>query len=172
MSAVSTLLKTALPTETGAVVPVARVQPAALLAIVRDVVSVGGTVWIRVTGKSMNPIIRHGDRVLIGGVRGALRCGAVVLLDAGGSPLLHRVVAYRPEGIITRGDSRITEDPPQPLSSILGEALIVERGASSVCLVPTLAFGVAPLVRGLAWRARMRVPSAWAQLRRVRAYVR
>jgi hypothetical protein len=157
------------PTETRAVEGVARVQPAALLAIVRDVVSVGGSVWIRVTGKSMNPIIRDGDRVLIGGVRGAPRCGSVVLLDAGGSPLLHRIVAYRPEGIITRGDSRITEDPPHPLSSVLGRALIVERGASSICLVPTLAFGIGPLMRGVAWRARMRIPSAWPPLRRVRA---
>jgi len=146
---------------------VARVEPAALLEIARAAISVGGAVWIRVTGKSMNPLIRHGDRVLVGALRTAPAVGAIVLLDAGGMPLLHRVVAKSGDTITTRGDSRRTSDQPRRVTDVVGRAVIVRRGGTPICLVPTLAFGIAPLFRALAWWVRVRIPGTW-MLRRPR----
>jgi hypothetical protein len=152
---------------------VARVKPEALIEIVRATVSVGGAIWIRVTGKSMNPIIRHGDRVLITRSRGTPPRGAVVLLDGGGTPLLHRVAAQRAGFVVTRGDSRTMNDAPHPMSSILGRAVVVRRGGVTICLAPTIAFGVVPLVRAVAWWIRTRVPEAWVvRFKRLRTNAR
>lgn len=171
MSAADTLVKLEVRTDEDAPAHVARVQPDALIEIVRTTVSVGGAIWIRVTGKSMNPIIRHGDRVLITAVRGTPRRGAVVLVDANSAPLLHRVVSQRAGSVVTRGDSRKVNDQPHPMSSIVGRAVIVRRGGITICLAPTFAFGVMPLLRALAWWLRVHLPDAWAaRLRRVRSH--
>jgi hypothetical protein len=161
MSAADTLVELELRTDEEGAPQVARVRPEALLEIVRTTVSVGGAIWIRVTGKSMNPIIRHGDRVLITPSRGAPRRGAVVLLDAGGTPLLHRVVSRGAGWVITRGDNRKLNDEPHPITSILGRAIVVRRGEQAICLAPTLAFGLAPLLHAVAWWFRTRIPGAW-----------
>jgi hypothetical protein len=161
MSAADALVELDLPPDEAAPAYVARVRPEALIEIVRTTVSLGGAIWIRVTGKSMNPIIRHGDRVLITASRGALRRGTVVLLDAGATPLLHRVVSHGAGWLITRGDSRKLNDQPHPITSILGRAIVVRRGGVTICLAPTLAFGFAPLLRAVAWWFRTLVPDPW-----------
>jgi hypothetical protein len=152
---------------------VARVRPEVLLEVVRAAVGVDGAIWLRVTGKSMNPIIRHGDRVLIVACPSVPARGAVVLMDAGGVPLLHRIVSHRGGSVITRGDNRSVADQPRPATSIVGRALVVRRDGTAVCLAPTLAFGVAPLLRAVAWWLRMRLPGAWAvRLGRMRVHAR
>jgi hypothetical protein len=162
-----------LATDGRAGTPVACVRPEALIEIVRAAVSVGGAAWIRVTGKSMNPIIRHGDRVLIAASRRPPTRGAIMLLDAGGSPLLHRVVRVSGGSVVTKGDSRTVTDKPHLIGSIIGRAVVVRRGSSLVCLAPTLQFGVRPVLLALAWWVRLRLPRAWGiRLPRVRRYAR
>jgi hypothetical protein len=173
MSAADALVELELRTDEEAPAQVARVGPEALIEIVRATVSVGGSIWIRVTGKSMNPIIRHGDRVLITRWRGRARRGAVVLLDAAGAPLLHRVVSHGAGSVITKGDGRTMNDEPHPVTSILGHAVVVRREGVTICLAPTLTFGTAPLLRAVAWWFRTRVPEAWvARFRRIRTHAR
>jgi hypothetical protein len=173
MSAADAPVEVDLLTDDVAPARVARVRPEALIEIVRTTVSVGGAIWIRVTGKSMNPIVRHDDRVLITASRGVPRRGAVLLLDAAGTPLLHRVVSHSAGWVITRGDSRKLNDAPHPISSILGRAILVRRGGVAICLAPTLVFGLAPLLRAVAWWFRVRVPLAWvAGFRRMRSHGR
>ena len=161
MSGVDALVDLDIRTDDQSPTRIAHVRPDALIDIVRATVSVGGAIWIRVTGKSMNPIIRHGDRVLITALRGTPRRGSVVLLDGGGVPILHRVVRHRRGWVITKGDSRKINDAPHPTTAIAGCAVVVRRGRVTVCLAPTLAFGIAPVLRGIAWRLRTRVPNAW-----------
>jgi hypothetical protein len=163
MSAVDTLVELDIRTDAHAPARVARVHPEALIQIVRSAVSVNGAVWIRVTGKSMNPIIRQGDRVLITALRRVPARGAVVLIDAEGIPLLHRVVRMRGGSVITKGDNRRLADPPQPLTAVVGRAMLVRRGGTPICLAPTLEFGFLPLLRAVAWWARVRSPRTWMQ---------
>ncbi len=173
MSPTDTLVELDLRRDEHAPTRVARVRPEALVEIVRATVSIGGAIWIRVTGKSMNPIIRHGDRVFVTALRGMPRRGMVLLLDANGTPLLHRVASYRVGWVVTKGDSRTMNDEPHAVTAILGRAVVVRRGRATICLAPTLAFGFAPLVRGVAWWLRTRVPNTWfVQLRQVRAHGR
>jgi Peptidase S24-like len=157
MPAASPFVELEVHTDAHAPTRTARVAPGALIEIARAVVSEGGAMWVRVTGKSMNPIIRHGDRVLIAGLSRAPRHGDVVLVDAAGSPLLHRIVSRHAGSVVTKGDGRRTNDPPHPISAVVARALVVRRDGTAICLAPTLAFGVMPLVRAAAWWLRLRL---------------
>ena len=87
---------------------------------------------ITVTGWSMAPALRPGDRVLL--ADGALRVGDVVVVTAPQRLLVHRVVAFvaardgsEPGFVITRGDGVRHCDAPSPLASVLGRVVAVER---------------------------------------------
>lgn len=137
--------------------PVCEVSGPALLEIARAATGTGGCLWIRVTGKSMNPLIRHGDRVLVAPLRAPARVGQIVLLDSGGAPLLHRIVDIDGGWLITRGDSRRSFDPRLPAAAVLGRVMAVRRGDTVLCVAATFSFGLLPLLRGCVWGLRMQV---------------
>ena len=92
---------------------VSRILPShALIDLVRGVVGAGGSLWIRVTGISMNPVIQEGDSVLLARLARAPRRGDVLFIDACGRPVLHRVKRIEPERVVTRGDAALTDDAP------------------------------------------------------------
>lgn len=137
----------------------ARVLPSeTLLDLVRGVVEAGGGVWIRVTGISMNPVLREGDSVLLARLARPPRRGDVLFVDARGTPLLHRVTQRDAHTVVTRGDAARTEDAPVSLVACAAQALAVRRGTALVALTPTLQFGLKALVWYAAWRMRARLP--------------
>lgn len=137
----------------------ARVLPAdGLLAVARGVTDLGGEVWIRVTGLSMNPLLREGDSVLLSPLTQPPRRGDVLLIDMHGAPLLHRVRRFEGASVVTRGDACQRDDPAAAEASCIGRAIAARRGGSVLVLVPTLRFGVRPLVRYAAWWLRVRIP--------------
>ena len=139
----------------------ARILPAdGLVDLVRGVVGAGGSLWIQVTGISMNPLLREGDGVLLTALARPARPGDVLFLDASGQPLLHRVHRLTNGMIVTRGDAARTDDVPVPPSACVARALAVRRGSVTVALAPTVRLGIKPLLWLLAWRLRLRIP-AW-----------
>ncbi len=86
---------------------------------------------ITVTGWSMAPALRPGDRLLLDD--GALRVGDVVVVAAPRRLLVHRVIAFgtacdgEPGFVITRGDGVRHCDAPAPLTAVLGRVVAVER---------------------------------------------
>ena len=143
------------------ITPSPRILPAdGLIELVRGVVGAGGSVWIRVTGISMNPLLREGDSVLLTALARAPRPGDVLLLAVPGQPLLHRVHRLSGGMIVTRGDAAHTDDLPVPLSASVARALAVRRGSVTVALAPTVRLGIKPLLWLLAWRLRLRMPSS------------
>jgi phage repressor protein C with HTH and peptisase S24 domain len=100
---------------------------ARLLELARGVIGQGGEMWIVVTGHSMQPIIRPGDRVLLGPVD-EIRPGLVVLADNGGAPLLHRVTRVLGEEVVLRGDATHDDDRPLRVSDVVGRVRMVSRG--------------------------------------------
>ena len=140
--------------------PNARViAPGALLDLVRGVVASGGSVWIRVTGISMNPVVREADSVLLTRPRRGPRRGDVVFLDLRGKPVLHRVRVLAPGVLVTRGDAACRDDEPVLPDAYVAQAVAVRRGGVTIALTPTLRFGVMPILWMLAWKFRVRVPS-------------
>ena len=139
----------------------ARTLPAdGLIELVRGVASVGGSVWIQVTGISMNPLIREGDSVLLTPLTRRPRPGDVLFLDAAGTPLLHRVRRLSDGMVVTRGDAALADDVPVLPSACLARAVALRRGSITMVLAPTLRFGVKPLLWLAAWQLRVRIPSS------------
>src|SRR5688500_17309650 len=140
--------------------PAARVLPAQdLIDLVRGVTGAGGSLWVQVTGISMNPMVREGDSVLLAGLTRSPRRGDVVFVDVGGTPLLHRVRELDGGMVLTRGDASLADDAPAPTSACVARALVVRRGSATVALTPTLRFGVKALLWFAAWTIRVRIPS-------------
>lgn len=142
----------------------ARILPSQdLLDLVRAVVSAGGSLWIQVTGISMNPVIQEGDSVLLARLARAPRRGDVLFIDACGRPLLHRVKRIESERIVARGDAALTDDAPVSPAACVAHALAARRGPVTMALTPTLRFGVKALLWHAAWEIRVCVPSSMSQ---------
>lgn len=113
---------------------------------------------ITVTGWSMAPALRPGDRLLL--ADGALRVGDVVVVATPQRLLVHRVVAFvaacddgEPGFVITRGDGVCHCDAPAPLTAVLGRVVAVERNGQRRP-VPDRLRAPRRLVRLATWRQR------------------
>jgi hypothetical protein len=112
------------------------VRPEQLLRVVREVSFVGGGIWISATGTSMWPTLLENDHVLLEpAIR--LTLGDIVLADADGFPLLHRVVRMDRGLVTTRGDARMTADATIPRDAVIGRAVRVRRGQLEWSLKPS-----------------------------------
>lgn len=111
----------------------------------------GTAFWYPVRGGSMSPALLEGDEVLLMRMaQPAARGQVVVVRDAEGRFVLHRVVAVRQDEIITRGDACFRPDPAVPTQSILLKAVRRRRAGQES---PIPAPGWRPL-RRLRWRLR------------------
>jgi len=142
----------------------ARVLPASgLIELVRGVVASGGSLWVRVTGISMNPVLREGDSVLLAPPRRRLRRGDVVFLDFRGRPLLHRVQTNAAGMLVTRGDATCRDDEPVPSDACVAQAVAARRGTTILALTLTLRVGIKPLLWLVAWKIRTGLPPSVAR---------
>ncbi|RMG07123.1 MAG: hypothetical protein D6731_24350 [Planctomycetota bacterium] len=85
----------------------------------------GLRVRLRVRGGSMAPSLHDGQRIEIEPLRRPPRVGEVVACRVGDRLRVHRVVAFGPAGVVTRGDANGRDDPPLPLGEVLGRARAV-----------------------------------------------
>jgi hypothetical protein len=136
--------------------------------LIRDAVTAGGELWVRGSGWSMHPTIRHADPVLVAPLAGAVRRGQIVLVPLGPRLMLHRVVDIQGDVILTRGDSRQRSDAPVPRSAVVARALAVRNNHELTPLFFTRRFGITPLVRFLLKETYRRVRLAKAAVRRPR----
>jgi signal peptidase I len=79
----------------------------------------------------MRPSYVDGDWVLVEpvAVSHPVRVGEVVLSRWSDRLVTHRVVSLRDGAAVTRGDACSWNDPPIPLSALLGRVIEVRRGA-------------------------------------------
>jgi hypothetical protein len=138
-----------------------------LVEVVRVALEPVGSLWLRVTGQSMYPIIREGDSVLL--VRPIrVRAGEVVLVDSPGGPLLHRVTCVCGTRVRTRGDACRSADPEVDVGAIIAKALLARRGARIMALTLTRRFGWRALGHYLVANAQVRAERVWLWLSRFR----
>jgi len=126
------------PGPKGAALSVRDVTVAAdqMVRVVREVSLIGGRLWINTTGSSMHPTLLEGDRVLLEPTTRVAH-GDIVLVDTGGSPLLHRIVRMHGELITTRGDARMTSDATLPRRDVIARAVRARRGDVEWSLEPS-----------------------------------
>lgn len=85
-----------------------------------------GTVGrIAVTGESMAPLLRDGDRVRVR-AEARPRFGDVVVVRAGSGMVVHRLVGLRDGRLVLHGDNVPASDPPLMASSVIGVVTAVE----------------------------------------------
>ena len=117
--------------------------------LIRDAVGAGGEMWVTGSGSSMQPTICHADPVLVAPPARQVRRGQVVLVPLGTGLMLHRVVDVQGEMVLTRGDARRRSDAPVARQEVVARALAVRQQRTVTTLIPTLRFGLGPLVRFL-----------------------
>ena len=92
----------------------------------------GAQHWIAIEGRSMTPLLREGDAVLVSHGRQGVQRGCVVLFRQEGKLVAHRVLRIsRDDGgstLTTKGDSLRTLDAPVPAERIVGWVVAIERG--------------------------------------------
>jgi hypothetical protein len=101
--------------------------------LVREQAARGVPFRFRVTSGSMAPLIEAGDEVVIRAAQPpALRPDDLVLVDAGGLFVLHRLRAVLPDGrLVTHGDRNLDPDRPWTPDELVGQAVAVVRGGQT-----------------------------------------
>jgi hypothetical protein len=101
----------------------------AVAELVREQAARGVPFRFHVTSGSMAPLIRAGDEVLVRAAPAGLRRGDVVLVEAGGAFVVHRLRAILPDGrLVTHGDRNLTPDTPWAPQALVGQVVAVVRG--------------------------------------------
>lgn len=94
-----------------------------------------GHLWLRVSGESMLPLLRDGDRVEIRPAAPEdLRRGDLLVFQQGEHLLVHRLVARHGADWVARGDNLPDRDPPIPLEAVLGKVRRVDGRAGHIDL--------------------------------------
>jgi signal peptidase len=101
--------------------------------VVFDLLSIGYKVCFCANGRSMNPTVREGEKIIVAPVAPSqLRVGDIVLYRNHRGVIAHRVVTIeKREGdarvFILRGDASRSCDAPVESRQILGKVVSVER---------------------------------------------
>ena len=105
----------------------------AFLPVCKEVLAVGGSLPLRVTGVSMRPFLKEGrDTVLLMPVEGVLRRGDVVLFTRpGGKLVLHRIVRVQNGTVTVTGDNQV-ELETVPQEAVLAVVQRVLRGEKTL----------------------------------------
>ena len=127
---------------------------AGVTALVADILEGGATVRLKVTGRSMWPLVPSGARVVVRPVDPmALRIGDMLLFrNTLGASVLHRIVRIDRDPdygrvLRTKGDALGAFDEPVTSDQVLGRAVRIER----------------PLWRGRCWITDLDTPRwRWA----------
>ena len=114
------------------------VQNPVLQAVLNVWSQAGGRHYISITGRSMLPLIRDGDYVLVAHRNTGVKRGDVVVFRYDGKLVAHRVLRiYKGETgytFITKGDNVLQFDPPLSANEIVGKVLVIKRGQRQMSL--------------------------------------
>ena len=99
----------------------------------------GYTVDLPALGTSMRPLIAPGGVIRVAPASaGAVRPGDVVLVDAGGHLVCHRLVYASHDRVVTRGDNAPANDPSLPAAAVIGRVDIPPSPHALYCAVRAL----------------------------------
>jgi len=99
-----------------------------LMPLLREALCRGSRVRMAVSGSSMRPFLRDGDRLELVAVASTPPPGEVVLAEVGeGVYLLHRIAKRRGDRFWLLGDAQVEIQGPLPMSRLIARAVAVER---------------------------------------------
>jgi signal peptidase I len=98
--------------------------------------------YIPITGRSMFPLIRNGDQVLVAHGCAGIRRGEVIVFRHDGKLIAHRVLRISKNeaghAFLTKGDNVLQFDPPLRANEIVGRVLAIKRGEQQISLDTTI----------------------------------
>lgn len=115
------------------------------VSVLRDLAREGSSTVV-VRGQCMEPLIRSGESVNVRARRLYLPGDVIVFRTHAGELAAHRILGWRPAGLITKGDHCDSHDAPVALAEVVG-AVDVQIG------VPARLRALAALLRILLRRA-------------------
>ena len=112
-----------------------RLRPQLAAEMLRE----GRSVEMPLGGSSMRPLLAPGDRLLIHPARASdVRPGDVVLVDADGWLVCHRLLYVADGRIVTRGDDALDDDPSLPADAVIGRVEVPPSPHALYCAVRAL----------------------------------
>ena len=109
--------------------PVRVIPTEEYFSLIRRQLAENGHAYVRVTGSSMRPLLRHLRDGVIIVPPDKVRRGDVVLFDRlNGRYALHRVIRVRKNGFTMAGDSQWHVENGLPYEQIVGVAAWIDRG--------------------------------------------
>ena len=117
-----------------------------------------GQHWLSITGRSMFPVLREGDSILVAHGCTDVHRGDVIVFRHQGGLTAHRVICISGSDdyptFITKGDNAARCDPPVDTNDIVGRVLAVKQGARCLPLDTPIwrMMGWLIAVNACAWR--------------------
>ena len=139
-----------------------------VLSVVREAIALAGTARVRAAGMSMWPTIGDGSLVTLVPRPSGLRPGQIVLIDWGGTPVLHRVVRVAQDTVYTAGDTCLQPDPPTELARVCALAISVSDHRGVITLTGSWNLGARSWLLYFGARARLSVARGWRRLKHAR----
>lgn len=113
--------------------PIRVIPTEAYFDMVRRQLADQGQAYVRVTGMSMRPLLRHLRDGVVIVPPGSIRVGDIVLFDRrNGRYALHRVIQKRKTGFTMAGDSQWHMEKNLPYDQIVGVAVCIDRGGRRI----------------------------------------
>ncbi len=104
-----------------------------------DMLRQGLTVDLPLGGSSMLPLVRPGGLIRVTPASAAsVRPGDVVIVEAGGCLVCHRLIYADSDRVVTRGDDSYENDPPCPADAVIGRVDIPPSPHALYCAVRAL----------------------------------
>ena len=135
-----------------------------VIALVRHSLDVSGQAYVRVTGDSMRPLLRHLRDGVILVPPWRIRRGDIVLFDRqNGRCALHRVLRAGKTGFTMAGDAQWHLEENLPYGQIVGVVSCIDRGGRKIprenLFLKMYTFVVTPVtfLRIKGWRALKRL---------------
>ena len=101
--------------------------------LVRQMLADTGRAYVRVTGASMEPLLRHMKDGVIIGPPDRIRSGDIVLFDRrNGHYALHRVIRIGKDSFSMAGDNQRHMEKGLPLDQVVGVVRAIDRGGRQI----------------------------------------
>jgi Peptidase S24-like len=101
--------------------------------IVRERIDAGEATWLPVRGRSMQPLLASGSRILVAPAA-RVRFGDLLAYECEGTIVCHRMIGRRGAHLMTRADHRGAGPEHVRPAQILGVVTALERGRAVVDL--------------------------------------
>ncbi len=107
----------------------------AVAHLLREEITSGKEVSLKVAQESMRPLINPGDRVVVEGCRAEnLIPGDIILYEKEGTLYTHRFLYRRELFLLTKGDNALFLDTPFPKEQLLGKIITIKKKSRTINL--------------------------------------